>query len=95
MNVPAARFGRIGRRTFRPRSRLDAILHACHPRLVNGYDWTRSIIDLAWVTDERDYGAVTALGDAALRDLFGTTRPTQRSGPLISLAARPGAHPCC
>src|SRR5689334_5436452 len=40
-------------------------------------DGTRSIIDLARVADEPDYGAVTAPGDAALRALFGTTRPTR------------------
>jgi hypothetical protein len=33
----AARFGRIDRRTFGACSRLDVILYACHPRLVNGY----------------------------------------------------------
>ena len=32
-----ARFGLIDRRTLEIWSRLDAILYACHPRLVNGY----------------------------------------------------------
>jgi hypothetical protein len=36
-NGRLARVGRIDRRTFRPRSRLDAILYPCHARLVNGY----------------------------------------------------------
>jgi hypothetical protein len=40
-------------------------------------DGTRSIIDLDRVADEPDYGAVTPLKDTALRDLFGTTRPTR------------------
>jgi hypothetical protein len=40
-------------------------------------DGTRSIIDLDRVADEPDHGAVTALGDAALQALFGTTRPTR------------------
>ena len=40
-------------------------------------DGTRSIIDLDRVADEPDFGAVTALGDAVRRALFGTTRPTR------------------
>jgi hypothetical protein len=40
-------------------------------------DGTRSIIDLDRVSDEREFGAVTALGDAALQALFRTTRPTR------------------
>ena len=44
----------------------------------SGADGTRSIIDLDHVSDEPEIMAVTALGDAALRDLFGTTRPTRK-----------------
>jgi hypothetical protein len=40
-------------------------------------DGTRSIIDLSRVSNEPDYGAVTALGDEVLEGLFGTTRPTR------------------
>jgi hypothetical protein len=40
-------------------------------------DGTRSILDLERVSDQPDYGAVTALGDGALQALFGTTRPTR------------------
>lgn len=40
-------------------------------------DGTRSILDLERVSDEPEYGAVTALGEEALRELFGTTRPTR------------------
>ena len=42
-----------------------------------GADGTRSIIDLERVSEEPELGAVTALGDEALQDLFGTTRPTR------------------
>jgi hypothetical protein len=41
-------------------------------------DGTRSIIDLQRVSDEPDYCAVTALGDEALEEYFGTTRPTRQ-----------------
>jgi len=40
-------------------------------------DGTRSIIDLERVSDEPEYGAVTALGDDVLQDLFGTNKPTR------------------
>jgi hypothetical protein len=40
-------------------------------------DGTRSIIDLDRVADEPEFGAVTALDDAVLQALFGTTRPTR------------------
>jgi hypothetical protein len=40
-------------------------------------DGTRSILDLERVSDEPDFGAVTALGDEVLQELFGTTRPTR------------------
>jgi hypothetical protein len=43
----------------------------------SGADGTRSIIDLEHVSNEPDFGAVTAPGDAALRALFGTARPTR------------------
>jgi hypothetical protein len=42
-----------------------------------GADGTRSIIDLERVSEEPELGAVTALGDDAMQDLFGTTRPTR------------------
>jgi hypothetical protein len=38
---------------------------------------TRSILDLDRVSDETDFGVVTPLGDDALEELFGTTRPTR------------------
>jgi hypothetical protein len=37
----------------------------------------RSILDLDRVSDETDFGVVTPLGDDALEELFGTTRPTR------------------
>ena len=40
-------------------------------------DGTRSILDLERVSDEPDYGAVTALEGSALQAAFGTTRPTR------------------
>jgi hypothetical protein len=40
-------------------------------------DGTRSIIDLERVSEEPELGAVTALGDEMLEELFGTTRPTR------------------
>jgi hypothetical protein len=43
----------------------------------SGADGTRSIIDLERVSEQPELGAVTALGDEALQDLFGTTRPTR------------------
>jgi len=42
-----------------------------------GADGTRSIIDLERVSEEPELGAVTALGDEAMQDVFGTTRPTR------------------
>src|SRR5689334_17694911 len=51
-------------------------------------DGTRSIIDLDRVADEPDYGAVTALGDAALLALFGTTRPTRRWSSATTTSGR-------
>lgn len=42
-------------------------------------DGTRSIIDLDHVSDEPDYGAVTAMPDEVLLGLFGTTRPTREA----------------
>jgi hypothetical protein len=43
----------------------------------SGADGTRSILDLDRVADEPDFGAVTALDDAAVQAHFGTTRPTR------------------
>ncbi len=40
-------------------------------------DGTRSIIDLERVSEEPELGAVTALEDEDMQDLFGTTRPTR------------------
>ncbi len=40
-------------------------------------DGTRSIIDLERVSDEPDFGAVTALGEDLMEEFFGTTRPTR------------------
>ena len=40
-------------------------------------DGTRSILDLAVVSDEPDFGAVAPLPDDVLLDAFGTTRPTR------------------
>jgi hypothetical protein len=38
---------------------------------------TRSILDLACVADEPDFGVVTPLGEEVLEELYGTTRPTR------------------
>jgi hypothetical protein len=46
-------------------------------RKAAGASGTRSIIDLDRVSDQPDYGAVTALGSQSLQALFGTTRPTR------------------
>jgi hypothetical protein len=40
-------------------------------------DGTRSIIDLDHISDEPEFGAVTAIGDEKLVEFFGTTRPTR------------------
>jgi hypothetical protein len=41
-------------------------------------DGTRSILDLDHIADEPDFGAVTALDQDTLQDLYGTTRPTRQ-----------------
>ncbi len=40
-------------------------------------DGTRSILDMARISDEPDYGSVTPLSDDDLVDLFGTSKPTR------------------
>jgi hypothetical protein len=39
-------------------------------------DGTRSILDVSRISEEPDYDAVAPLGDDALMEFFGTTRPT-------------------
>ena len=40
-------------------------------------DGTRSILDMERVSDDPDYGSITAVSDEDLVDLFGTSRPTR------------------
>jgi hypothetical protein len=40
-------------------------------------DGTRSILDLDHIAEEPEFGAVTPLGEEALGQLYGTTRPTR------------------
>ena len=40
-------------------------------------DGTRSILDMARVSDEVDYGSVTPVSDDDLVNLFGTSKPTR------------------
>jgi hypothetical protein len=40
-------------------------------------DGTRSILDLERISDEPELGAVSALDDEAMNNLYGTTRPTR------------------
>jgi hypothetical protein len=43
-----------------------------------GADGTRSIIDLGYISDEPEMGAVSPLSDGMQEQLFGTTRPTRQ-----------------
>ncbi len=58
-----------------PGARHATMAEACKAAGASG---TCSIIDLDRVSDEPDYGAVTAMRDNMLQALFGTTHPTRQ-----------------
>jgi hypothetical protein len=62
-----------------PNSPAPGARHASMAAAFNaaGADGTRSIIDLAHISEEPEMGAVTPLTDDELEELFGTTHPTR------------------
>jgi hypothetical protein len=64
----------IGPHSPSPGAQHGSIEHALEDSDADG---TRSILDLACVAEEPDFGAVTAVHDQKLEELYGTTQPTR------------------